>query len=799
LRRTAIFALVTAAAAVGCNTGIDPESTLRLAWPGPEVRIAQDSVDSVTVVLTRTHGYEGDLKVRVEGVPAGVSATVADRTEGIVTTAVVRLRVNGGVAVGLYQLTLIVQGDRLLDISRKLNLFVLAPPKFSVSPAPAAYSAIRGGSVPLKVGIQRTNFGEPVELSYTAPPGVSIVFSVNPTTGNEATGMVSVAPGTAPGTHTVTIHAAGPPLPAASAPFTLTVTNDDLQVVADSAVGARQGAITRRALVVNKIDPAAVVTLVAEGLPAGVTAGFVADTGLTHVMALNVAPQVAPASYPVVVRASSPGLADATATVLLLVVPSFVTVVASPESLTVFQGKSGQATLTLTRTLLDTSVAISFDSVPPGVVVSANPASLPANASTMTVSVGATVPESTYNVVVLATPAGWPVSAAARRTLPLRVRAVPAGAGNVILDWSACGAPVWLAAQDGFGPWLRVTPVDGVFRFNVAATRGGFAYRPAMGDSLVVRYRSQAELVAQPIDMCPPAPPAKTVTGTGIHNFASEAFRYSLGGASATSTAATPDFALAGIHPGTHDFVAWATGTATGHRGWIQRDVDIADGESLGPVDLTVPGSFQATNATLFAGGFLAGESVSHSMSLLTTETCTSNLLYTSSTLISSAATMWGVPDSYRRLSDFHKVTLTASGPNRIRTATVVIDRIATRTASMITQIAAAGVTPLPGAFKRLQLSVSNYSAAYNGPVAFSYQAGKIVLIQPTIAYLAPFTTVFALVTPDLAGAAGWDPSFAPSANSTGSWSLGLEGGGTGSSCSVNYTRNTLTLFGTFQ
>jgi hypothetical protein len=232
-------------------------------------------------------------------------------------------------------------------------------------------------------------------------------------------------------------------------------------------------------------------------------------------------------------------------------------------------------------------------------------------------------------VIIRATPAGFPASASRTVTLSVNVRAAPTGSGNVILDWSGCKVPSWIAAQDGSGPWMQVLPVAGVARFNVTSTKGAFAYVEA--GQTVVSYMTHAELTGRPMVMCPPPAPTKVVTGISAPTttLSGEQATYYLGGGIGTSTAAAPNFTINGVADGVHDLVGWASGTVSGIRGYIERDIDVANGGSLGTVPWSGPGSFAPQRASLTFSGFFTGDvSGTFAMAYATTAACTVNPLF---------------------------------------------------------------------------------------------------------------------------------------------------------------------------
>jgi hypothetical protein len=624
----------------------------------------------------------------------------------------------------------------------------------------------------------------------TGVPGITAVFGANPVTADSVSGVLMIDGNVAPGVHAVTVVGVAPPLTDRSVPLSVTVSDAHLQVLVDSDVEARQGHTTQKTFILNQSQSATNVALSAEGLPGGITASFAPVSPPQYVMSLAVVPSVATGAYPVTLRATANGVPDATAQFQLSITESGV-VVTVPDSITVYQGTTKSTNITLQRTALDTTVAISFENLPMGFTATATPDNVPGNSSTIAVSVASNAAAGAHDITIVATPAGWPADAASRATLRVTVREVPAGPGNVVLDWSTCTAPAWLAVQDGSGPWTRVIPVSGFFKFTVNSSVGAFAFRDGT-DVLSVRYLSRSQLTREPFDMCPSTAPTRSVRGTGIHTDATaEQYTYGFGGAFATSTASNPNFTLFGIRPGLHDLVVWAQSTLPqSFRGMFLRDLEFVDGGSLEPVDLA--GSFVAATATATISGLLNNETFSHAMSYLTTSACTENPMYSL-----GGAVMFGVPNAFQRPGDFHQLTINAATATRVRSTTTSFHRLESKTVGFGTQIAIVGVGSVPGGYRRLSASVGNVAPAFNGSAVFRYQSStKSVEIRATMAALA--SSSFVLTTPDFTSVEGWESQFGPAPDASGTWTVTLDGGSGGSPCSLTFSKISARYNGTF-
>ena len=160
---------------------------------------------------------------------------------------------------------------------------------------------------------------------------------------------------------------------------------------------------------------ASTVTLSVEGVPAGVVAGFrstsvpiPANTGVNTGLMIAVDASAAPGSHTLTVRARGQGVDDKTATITLNVMPAppgSLAITLTPAARTVPPGQATTVTASITRGGSFTgAVDLGAEGSPPGVTVAFNPASIPANAttSTVTIAVDASATPGQYAIVVRA-------------------------------------------------------------------------------------------------------------------------------------------------------------------------------------------------------------------------------------------------------------------------------------------------------------------------------------------------------------------------------------------------------------
>jgi hypothetical protein len=770
-RRTAkrmVLALVITA----CNAPFPPDARLTLGLQPTSMSVPIGGEQSAAVTLTRIGDYNGDVAITVDGLPTGVTAVATSSTSGQTTTATVTLRVSAAAKAGTFPLTVRAHAPQLTDATSLLVLTVIDPPTYALSLSKTAITIARGGSAPIDVNVARTNFVAGVALSVDGAAGITAAFAQNPATGESVATTISVGTGVAPATYTVTVRATAAGLTDRTATLTVTVIPDAIQLLVQSGVSGFQGTTGTSSILVNRGTFAGAIALTAEGLPTGATASFtpLTSTSASTTLTLVVGPTVPTGTYAVTIRASAAGVPDATAPLTLTVLPTVFSLSLAPQSATLLQGTTATSTLTIARTAIAAAVDVTVEGAPAGLTITPSPASTTGTSSGITIVAAPSLAAGDYSVTLRGTPRGLPVAASMTATLGVAVRATAPGAGNVVLDWSACVAPSWVAAQDDSGAWTQVAGASGIYRFDVQSGKGGFTYAEN-GNSIVVRYMSQAELTATPIDMCVGAPGIKTINGTAVHNSTSEQWVYRLGGGSGTSNGASPNFAITGVRNGTHDFITWGSTIGLGLRGLMRRDVDLPDGASLGSINLASAEAFVPVQRSLTINGTLANENLTFGISFLTTPACTVNSLFTSA----GAGLLYGVPDALLRSTDSHMLTVAATTTSGSRSASEVFHSMANRTMQLPPVLAAPPVVALTGSYKRMEATIGTLPSTYNTSATLRLSDGtRTMSVTATTAYTG--TTGVVLSTPDLSGVSGWPSALAIASGAHGNWVVSANG-----------------------
>ena len=765
--------------AMGCTKALDkilegPQQTtdrLAVTVDSSTLTVPRGGQVTVNAIVDRVGSFDGPVTVVVERIPNLVSAQLgAMRTVGARSIVPVTLTLSPLAVLGTYTLLLRSKATGLPDGATTLSMTIVPPPIYTLALSTDTVTIAHGGVARVRTTLARTDFTGAVTLSVAGVSGIS--GTIASAQDNDVLTM-AVAESVSAGTYSVQVRGSSLGLSDRTAPLRVTVAAEQLQVIVAPQFIVPQASSVSAEMIVNRAGVAGELTLLAEGLPDGLSARFTPSLGnglLT--LTLTARADVPSAVYPFLVRAHVAGVPDALATSSVRVATAGVTLTAD-SSITLIRGASARLTLRVTRQAFAGDVRVTMDTVPMGFTLSVDPVVVAGDSTRLSIAASTSVPVGDYTVVVRATPTGLVASAARLLTVPVFVRAPAGNTGNALLDWSRCDAPAWVAAQDGNGPWQRVQLVDGMARVSVTG-KGGVAWIDA-DQNVVVRYLTESEFAAAPLSPCPPPSGKKRVTGTAQHSAPLEVWTYLFGGVSATSTIATPEFAFEGVHDGAHDLVAYAPLGTTG-RFLIRRDINAPNGESIGSFAISGAEGFSAVQRPMtITGSSVAGDLLSHSLSYLTRDACTENALFTRSG-VGTTFTALGIPEAYQRAGDFHQVTVRNAGALGIRTATTAMHVLETRSITLPNVIGAPDVRTLAGAYKRLQVTVGATAPAYNGPMVLQYQDRlKTMSLTASRAYVGNASVTLAM--PDFSNVADWIPAAAIGRDTQVQWTLSIDGG----------------------
>lgn len=527
-------------------------------------------------------------------------------------------------------------------------------------------------------------------------------------------------------------------------------------------------------------------TLTVTGLPTGVTytVSNVSTVGAVTTATVNVAvgAAVTAGNYTATVTASATGVTSVTTSYGLTVASatsSGFVLSAAPTTIGVAQGGTSVVAINIARTGgFAGSVSFTATGMSSGLSASFSPSSTTANTSTLTLTATS---GATTGVITLTIHGAATGLADQTTTVQVTVSATVGGT-TATFDFSGCAAitkPIWFASQDGNGAWTRVAGSADVYSFAVASSKGGYAYVTQNGAAYTttVRMMTQAEFSGTTV-MCPGSSvTTKTVGVTVVGTSASGYANLALGGG--TTYTLTDGLAqIPGVQSGVQDFFGYRTpvvgGPAPTDRALLIRDLNVANGGSAGTADFTSLNAITPISATINVAGTAAGDAITATMGYLTGTSCSYGAMYTTPSGAASALTLYGIPASAQRSSDFHSLAIFArNGTTITRDASLSFHSFAAQTITLGAVPAPPTVTNLNLAgYKRLQ-AVGVVSTDYSTSTAFYYtQRGTATTayVSGSQSWLAG--TAYSLVFPDFSAAAGWNNAWAPAAGVTADWTL---------------------------
>ena len=403
--RSLLIAALTVALGCPADNGTQP-GTLTLTVNPTNATVLQGGSTAVAATATSGGGFSGAVTFAISGAPAGVTAAVSNvNVSGSTTTATVTLQVAASTAPGTHNITVRALGNGVADGTAAFSLTVTAIPDYSLSLAPAALTINQGANGTSNVTITRTNFTDAVTLSLAgAPAGVTGAFVPAAPTGTTSTLTVTVGASVAPGVYNLMVNGSATP-GNRSTPLTLTVAPapDYSLAVLPTALTLVEGTNGTAGVTITRTNFTGAVTLAIGNAPPGVTGSFApaAPTGTASTLTLTVAFGVAPGVYNLTVDGTgAPGSRSAALELTVTALPPNFSLTVAPPSLTIVQGGSDNATVTINRTNFTGDVSLGINAAPGGVSGSFAPSSTTGTTSTLTVNVGAAVPPGTYGVEI---------------------------------------------------------------------------------------------------------------------------------------------------------------------------------------------------------------------------------------------------------------------------------------------------------------------------------------------------------------------------------------------------------------
>jgi hypothetical protein len=353
--------------------------------------------------------------------------------------------------------------------------------------------------------------------------------------------------------------------------------------------------------------------------------------------------------------------------------------------------------------------------------------------------------------------------------------------------------PLWVAFQDGDGPWTHVTPTTAngntVFEYGFSSNRGAIAtvLDAAPGSTfLQVLYGAPEELTSVGISsprVCGLAE-VKTLFGTvaGVDvtdvavvrgGFISEAVVHSGG-----------TFALDVLPPGPRDILAaLATQTATGPllltKLILLRGIDLPDGASLPVLDFNSPEAFAPVLANVTLEG--VGQDGAFVLTRLRTSNFESQFSFALPDASGPVRPYFALPENRLLPGDLQALTVTTHGgtPNASRSVLLYFRTAVNRTLDVGPDVIAPAIsTVATSPSLRLSAHFTPQDEFYDRETSIFYTADGTsnVGVSMTTAY-AVTRGGYDLIVPEFSGVAGFNQAWALHAAPSVRWSASRLGG----------------------
>ncbi len=340
-----------AASQVQQSFSVSPAPSYTLVSTSGTLSVTQGAAATDTITIVPANGFTGGVTLMAMGVPSGVTVSFgtnpANGASGITFTAA------GTATPGSSTVTIAgISGS--LSASTTIVLTVNAAPSFTIAPAAGAIALVQGASATDTVNLNAVNgFTGSVSLTATGlPTGVTASFATNPATASSVLTFTASSAARA-GTATVTITGSSGPL-TASTTIALTVAASPsftLMPVA-AAVSLSQGGTATDTIDISAANGfTGSVTLVASGLPSGVSASFGTNPATAStVLTLTASSAAAPGTANVTITGTSGALAASTTLSVTVSAPAGILVTPASVTVSLNPGASGSDAITVAGT-----------------------------------------------------------------------------------------------------------------------------------------------------------------------------------------------------------------------------------------------------------------------------------------------------------------------------------------------------------------------------------------------------------------------------------------------------------------
>jgi len=676
--------------------------------------------------------------------------------------------------------------------------------------APTAINVAQGGTGTSAASITRGGaFTGAVTLSASgAPAGVTVTFSPGLIAAGSTSAGISVAvdAAVAAGAKTITISAAGTGVTTATATLTVTVTAASAGSVVlvpnpTTLTATAGGAAVTSVVGITRTAPfAGAVDLTVTGQPANVTATLTPTNvpGNSSTLSVTAAAGAVNGTYPLVVRATGAGIADATASIPVTVTggaTAGASFTFNPTSLPVTAGgAAGTSTVTIARTgtfAPSGALNLALSGAPAGLTASVAPSTnVTGTTATVTAQASAAVAAGTYNLTLTGTGTGIPN---ATGIIPVVVSGA-GGGGNFSVAFCTADAPVWVAQKDNSGAWTHVVASAGsTYQFSFPSGKGGVAFVDTVGTGtdLTVVYGTVAEFTSLGGSASFHGCGVKNVTGTVANVGATEIASVSLGFSSATTfqgipspAPAFPAFTLANVPAGSLDLIAYRSDAAfAANKVILRRGLNVT---SLPVLDFNAAEAFVPVTANVTVTGLGSDEaSIISSYGGVYGSRTIGNLSFTDSYISTTGAVPYtAIPVAQLtnplELSQLYAFSNDATNSDFERVSGVYFHTPANKTIAMGPVMSTPTVTKNVSGIYAWPRVVLTSQTQYNRLFSANYNQSSLQRsadVFATAGYYGGAPATWDVTVPDLSGVPGWTTTWGLSGSSSIEWGVSVDGG----------------------
>jgi len=232
-RRALAATFVGAMLLAGCGGGGDGGTTtltpaISITLSSSTLTVVQGTTGNVTVNLTRSGGFSGDVSLVVTGLPTGVTVAPATISTGS-SSATLTFTVAAAAATGNSTLTITASGSGVTAVLASLAITVnpaTVAGNYTLSASPASPSIAQGASAAVVITVTRTGgFTGAVNLSVTgAATGLTTALAATSVVGTTDTLTLTASATATPGTQNLTIRGTATGLTDQTAALAVTIT-----------------------------------------------------------------------------------------------------------------------------------------------------------------------------------------------------------------------------------------------------------------------------------------------------------------------------------------------------------------------------------------------------------------------------------------------------------------------------------------------------------------------------------------------------------------------------------------------